>query len=72
MSGFVFLLIANFVDPIERAIIITFGRTFNMPTSIVGVGKRGSYQLVHGDAKEAPVTGTTLRFTGPVSVDSRQ
>ena len=32
----------------------------------MGVGKRGAYQLVHGDAQAAPVSGTTLRFTGPV------
>ena len=40
--------------------------------SIVGVEKRGAHQLVHGDAKAAPVTGTTLRFTGPVPADSRE
>ena len=34
--------------------------------TIVGVGKRGEYLLVHGDAKTAPVTRTTLRFTGEV------
>ena len=32
---------------------------------IVGMGKRAAYLLVNGDAKAAPVTGTTLlRFTG--------
>ena len=35
---------------------------------IMGLGNRGAY----GDAKAAPVTGTTLRFTGPVPTDSRQ
>ena len=40
--------------------------------TIVGVGKIGAYYLVHGDAKAAPVAGTTLRFTGPVPADSRQ
>ena len=39
---------------------------------IVGVGKRGAYQLVHVDAKAVPDTGTVLRFTGPVLADSRQ
>ena len=34
---------------------------------IVGMGKRGVYQLVHG-----LLCGTTLRFTGPVPADSRQ
>ena len=38
---------------------------------IVGVGKRGPYELVHGDTKAAPVTEMALRFTGPVPVDSR-
>ena len=28
--------------------------------------------MVHGDAKAAPVTGTTLRTTGPAPADSRQ
>ena len=28
--------------------------------------------MVHSDVKAAPVTGTTLRFTGPVSADSQQ
>ena len=39
---------------------------------IVGVGKRGEYQLVHGDLLRQHSFGTTLRFTGPVLVDSRQ
>ena len=28
--------------------------------------------MAHGEAKAAPVTGTTLRITGPVPADSRQ
>ena len=40
---------------------------------IVGVGKKGVYQLVHGDLPRQHSFGTTLRFTdGPVPVDSRQ
>ena len=38
----------------------------------VGVGKRGAYQLVHGDPPRQHSFGTTLRFTGPVPGDSRQ
>ena len=37
----------------------------------VGV-ERGAYQVVHGNAKAAPVTGITLTFTGPGPADSRQ
>ena len=38
-----------------------------------GCGKREAHKnLVHGDAKEVSVTGTTLRTTGPVPADSRQ
>ena len=39
---------------------------------IVGVGKRGEYELVHGDLSRQHPFGTTLRFTGPVPADSRQ
>ena len=39
---------------------------------IVGVGKRGEYQLVHGDLPRQHPFGITLRFTGPVPADSRQ
>ena len=39
---------------------------------IVGVGKRGEYYLVYGDLPRQHSFGTTLRFTGPVSADSRQ
>ena len=39
---------------------------------IVGVEKRGEYQLVHGDLPRQHSFGTTLRFTGPVPADSRQ
>ena len=39
---------------------------------IVGVGKRGAYQLAHGDLTRQHPLGTTLRFAGPVSADSRQ
>ena len=38
-------------------------------TSIVGVGKRGAYSLVHGDLPRQHSFGTTLRFTGPVPAD---
>ena len=37
-----------------------------------GVGKRGIYKLVLGDRPRQYSFGTTLRFTGPVSVDFRQ
>ena len=40
--------------------------------NIVGVGKRGEYEWVHGDLPRQHSFGTTLRFTGPVPVDSRQ
>ena len=39
---------------------------------IVSVGKRGAYELVHGDLPKEHSFGTTLRFTGPVPADSRQ
>ena len=39
---------------------------------IVGVGKRGAYQLVLGDLPRKYSLGTTLRFTGPVPADARQ
>ena len=38
----------------------------------MGVGKRGEYQLVHGDLPRQHSFGATLRFTGPVPADSRQ
>ena len=38
----------------------------------MGVGKRGEYELVHGDLPRQRSFGTTLRFTGPVPADSRQ
>ena len=39
---------------------------------IMGVGRRGEYQLVHGDLPRQHSFGTTLRFTGLVAADSRQ
>ena len=36
---------------------------------IVGVGKRGEYELVHGDLPRQHPFRTTLRFTGPVPAD---
>ena len=38
---------------------------------IVDVGKRGAYHLVHGDLSRQHSFRTTLRFNGPVPVDSR-
>ena len=38
---------------------------------IVRVGKRGKYQLVHGDLPRQDSFRTILRFTGPVPADSR-
>ena len=38
---------------------------------IVGVGKRGAYQLVCDNLRRQHPFGTTLKFTGPVPVDSR-
>ena len=38
----------------------------------VGVGKRGAYQLVHGDLPRQHPFGTTLETTGPMPADSRQ
>ena len=38
---------------------------------LVGVGKRGAYELVHGDLPRQHSFGTTLRVAGPVPVDSR-
>ena len=37
-----------------------------------GCGKRGEYELVHGDLPRQHPFGTTLRFTGPAPADSRQ
>ena len=39
---------------------------------IVGLRKRGTYELVRGDLPRQHPFGTTLRFTGPVPADSRQ
>ena len=39
---------------------------------VVGVGKRGAYQLFHSNLPRQHSFGTTLRFTGPVSADSWQ
>ena len=39
---------------------------------IVGVGKRGACESVHGDLPRQHPFGTTSRFTGPVPADSRQ
>ena len=40
--------------------------------SIVGVAKRGAFQLAHGDLPRQNPFGTTFRFTGPLPADSRQ
>ena len=46
---------------------------YNHFIPIVSVGKRGAYQLVHGDLpRQQHSFGTTFRFTGPVPADSRQ
>ena len=59
--------------------VVTLGQQYNRRyfqhahfIPIVGVGKRGIYQLVHGDLLRQHPFGTTLRFTGPVPGDSRQ
>ena len=39
---------------------------------ILDVGKRGAYYLVRSDLPRQHPIGTTLRFTGPVPVGSRQ
>ena len=39
---------------------------------IVGVRKRGAYELVHGDLPRQHSFGTILRLTDPVPSDSRQ
>ena len=39
---------------------------------MVGVGKRGTYQLVHGNLPRQHPSETTLRFTGPEPANSRQ
>ena len=54
---------------------ILYTNTFNMPTSYhSGCGKREAHiswsKVI--PSKAAPVTGTTLRTTGPVPADSRQ
>ena len=38
---------------------------------IMGVGKRGEYQLVQGNLPRQHSFGTTLRCTGPMPADSR-
>ena len=45
---------------------------YRVLTTIVGVGKRGAYQFVHGDLPRQHSFGTALRFTDPVPADSRQ
>ena len=50
--------------------VMYFQHAYFMP--MVGVGKRGAYQLVHGDLPRKHSFGTTLRFTGPVPADSWQ
>ena len=39
---------------------------------IVGVGKRGAYELIHGDLPRKLPFGTKLRLTDPVPADSRR
>ena len=39
---------------------------------LVGVVKRGAYELVHDDLPGQQPFGTTLRFTGPMPADSQQ
>ena len=56
--------------PTNSSIYNFIPRTHFIP--IVGVGKRGAYKLVHGDLSRQHPFGTTLRFTGPVPVDSLQ
>ena len=60
----------NPVDPLSAI----YRQYFQHPhfIRIVGVGKRGAYELVHGDLPRQHPFGTTLRFTGPVPADSRQ
>ena len=55
----------------KPTVILYFQHAHFIP--IVGVGKRGEYEMVHGDlpTRQHPF-GTTLRFTGPVPADSRQ
>ena len=56
--------------PNHRAVRSYLQHAYFIP--IVGVGKRGTYELVHGDLPRQHPFGTTLRFTGPVPADSRQ
>ena len=56
--------------------MVTLGQQYNVGERrtvilLVGVGKRGEYQLVQGDMPRQHSFGTTLRFTGPVPADSR-
>ena len=39
---------------------------------MVGVGKRGAYELVYSNLPRQHSFGTTLRFTGSVTADCRQ
>ena len=54
----------------NQEIILNFSTVTN--NSLVGVGKRGAYYLAHGNLPRQHSFGTTLRFSGPVPVDSRQ
>ena len=58
------------VDPYSCYIRRYFQHAHFIP--IVGVGKIGAYQLVHGDLLRQHSFGTALRSTGPVPADSRQ
>ena len=68
----------DWIPPIHCGIAASssnFQHTHFIPI-IVGVGKEGrKLSGPHGETckeKAAPITGTTLRFTGPVPADSRQ
>ena len=59
-----------FDTPRTRNRTRVFQHAYSIP--IVVGEKRGAYQLVHGDLRRQQSFGTTLRFTGPMPMDSRQ
>ena len=69
---FYFQTIRPYCIRVDGTIRRYFQHAHFIPIVIVGVGKRGAYELVHSDLPRQHSFGTTLRFTGPVTADCRQ
>ena len=69
-TGWIFYISYVRTQSTNQDVIWYFQHAHFIP--IMGVGRRGEYQLVHGDLPRQNSFGTTLRFTGLVAADSRQ